>query len=201
MLNINQQSRQFNVYVVTSEAEFREVWNYEIKIFKNAAASVETAITWWRCYSKGLFVVKKEKEFLGYLAFWPLTKTAFEKFVDGKILEPDLSSDNIETNAPSAEISFWYIGSIALLKPKKNQRAVSALISKAIPVWLSSLNPSAQVHLCALANSNSGERLLKRFAFTKQVDEHESPHKQSVYIKQLSVTELNRLLKQTVSAR
>ena len=201
LLKMSLPDHQFKVGIAKSEAEFRETWNLEIVTFGTAAASIETALTLWNRYSKGLFVLRRDGELLGYIAFWPLTKTTFRDFLCGRRLEPQLSHQCIAPNAPSAPVSYWYVGSIALSTRFRKTRAIRELVSQAVISWLSSLNPDGEIHLCALAYSHEGvgEKMLRRFGFHKHADRSISPHKQSVYARISSVSGLSAEMKRVLS--
>lgn len=132
LLKMRAPDTQFKVGLATSEAEFREVWGVEIETFGAAAASLETALLWWKRYPKGLFVLKRDGELLGYIAFWPLTKTTSRDFLCGKRLEPQISHQCIAPNAPQALISYWYVGSIVLTTRFRKTRATYELVSQAV---------------------------------------------------------------------
>lgn len=172
----------FRVRAAETEADLREVWNIDVTSFSDHSVSFETGLAWWRKYRQGVYMLERDGEIVGYISFWPLTRQAFEDFVHGRRLEKAISARNIQPPAGGIE-TFWYIGSVMLKVRWRKTAAARILLREATNLWLASMTPDAIMHLCALAYSAEGEKLLRRVGFRCLCRAEESPHRLSVFLK------------------
>lgn len=176
-----------SVAPVSSEAELREVWRIDVSNFDDHFVPTDMGVNWWEKYPTGVYVLRKNGDLLGYVSFWPLSQKTFKEFVSGKRLETEISARCIVPPADTATETWWYIGSIALLARVRRTKAIKELVAKATMGWLSRLDPAGNIRVCALAYSQEGEKLLRRFGFCKFAEATESPHKLAVYVKESTV--------------
>lgn len=172
----------FLVRAAATEADLQEVWNIDVTSFSDHAVSFETGLAWWRKYRQGVYMLERDGEIVGYISLWPLTRQDFEDFVHGRRLEKEISARNIQPPAGCIE-TFWYIGSVMLKVRWRKTVAARLLLREATKLWLASMTPDAKLHLCALAYSEDGERLLRRFGFHCLRRAEESSHKLAVFLK------------------
>jgi len=172
-----------------TEAEVRDVWKIDLETFQEQAVPLETGISWWRKYSCGIYALFKNNILEGYISFWPLSKTAFFDFCDGKRKESEISNRNIIKPNNLTKETYWYLGSIVLKSRLRRTKIVSYLILESIHQWLNNFSLDSQINLCALAYSKEGEKLLQKFGFIKYSDGTQNVHKFSVYITKITPIE------------
>jgi len=189
-------SSEFNVTLAVSEAEAREVWRLDVANFNDHHVPLSIGVAWWKKFSSGLYVLKKDGKIFDYISFWPLAQKSFKEFVSGQRLETSITSRSICPPLASAQTTWWYIGSISLLARFQKTKAVRKLIFCAIDDWTSKLDPASTINVCALAYSDEGEKLLRKFGFHCFANANESPHKLPVYIYEASVNEFKQQFNQ-----
>jgi|GEM_PF-1690468 len=175
---------------VQTEAQLREVWEIDSDIF-NESVSLKAGISWWKKYSQGVYALYKGNVLQGYMSLWPLTKTAFHEFCEGKKKETDISSRNIIKKDNYTDTSYWYIGSIVLEPKMRRTAAFRYLVQQAMAQWLTNIDVKGRIKLCALAYTKMGENSLRKFGFSKFSDGSQNIHKHSVYVMETTHEELS----------
>lgn len=157
----------YEVKYVESESELKDLWEFDEECYGAENIPYERLFEWWQAYEKGIHLLKQNGKIIGAFGLWPLTKSAFDALVDGRMHEHDVGPKDIRPAHIKAGIRHWYIAGIVIRIHFRRTRALNYLLSVAIGRWLNEGNLASTIRLCALAYSPEGEALLRRLHFAK----------------------------------
>ena len=169
----------YKVKGVLDKSELKVVWNMAKHEFRASTIVFSTLRDRWLKHPESVIVLYKNNEICGYITIWPLYKKTYSEFVEGARLEDDLRRRNINPGHTRKQ-SHWYIGSILINSTFRRTKAAAALLN-GVQAIFNSFNLDETISVAALAYSNEGEKLLKKYGFNMLRDKDETIHDCPVY--------------------
>ncbi len=166
---------------IADEAELKELWEIDNEGYGDASIPFDTFIEWWRAYPSGLFALFEGSAIVGGFGLWPLRRTVFKEFAEGKRRERDIKARSLERNQGRTSLRNWYVSGIVLKTRFRKTKAIKMLLSGALSAWLKRIKNEQTLSICALAYSREGEAMLKRFGFHKYKDVTETVDRYPIY--------------------
>lgn len=123
--------------------------------------------TWWDAFPHGIRVAESpDGRILGAMSAWPLEAPAYEAVANGTLTEDRLTPEHFALSQRSRPR--WYISGIAAGPELRSApaRLVSFLADGLVALGHASCCDEPDI--CAVATSADGERMLRRFGFTRR---------------------------------
>lgn len=190
-------SDSFSVRPLTNEAELRELWEIDMESYGEASINLDTFRSWWRAYPRGVYVLFEGCTIVGAIGVWPLKRTPYIDLVEGKRRERELTHRSISRNGSS--LRHWYVSGIVLMKKYRKTNAVRILLLESLKNWLDIIQMESNLNICALAYSQDGELMLRRFGFHKYKNADETVDKYPIYaLMNTSIREFKKVVGRVV---
>jgi hypothetical protein len=144
---------------VETKEELRAIAALDEQIYGSDSIDYRGLLDWWNRY-KGVTLVLKDSEIIGGVGIWPLSKECFDGLAAGDMDETQIGAASIHDGADPAPRPYWYFGDIILLKKyRRSLKNLSLiLLQEATRDWIENGNLADEVHVCALAFKEKGER-------------------------------------------
>lgn len=121
---------------------------------------------WWHAFPIGVRILESaEGSIAGAMSAWPLRRAAYDAIVSGAITEDAITSADFDLAV--RERPRWYISGIAVAPAV---RALPRLLLAFFADGLAALGDASrcvQPDVCAVATSDEGARMLRRFGFAR----------------------------------
>jgi hypothetical protein len=127
---------------------------------------------WWRAFPAGVRIAEEpDGRIAGAMSGWPLRPDAYDAIVSGTMTEDALTPSHFDLHA--GERTRWYISGIAMTD---DLRARPLDLIAFLADGLAALGDESRClapDICAVATSEEGARMMRRFGFTRR---GETPH-------------------------
>jgi hypothetical protein len=172
--------RQYSVRLVKDESELQRVSVVDQLAYGEHSVSYEFLHALWKAYPRGLWGIWRGDEVIGAVEIWPLEKREFIDMSAGRRTEGSLNGASIDQ---SVKKQYWYVAGIFLVKGKRCSDAIRTLVSRCLTDWLASPDLAPSIDICAIAASERGANMLRRFGFQMAVGEQDSVHGARVFVR------------------
>jgi Acetyltransferase (GNAT) family len=183
---------------VSTEAELREVSELDAVAYGQDGITFEALRTWWKCYPRGVWALWADGRCVGGIGFWPMKIGPFRELTRGRRTEAEITANAFDRSPQRAH---WYIGGIFLQRKYQGTGAVLDLLRTAVSEWAASGDLTVQVEVAAIASSDDGEKLLRRFGFHMSASARESVHRHSVFLMPMTAPQALVLLTEAKHSR
>lgn len=165
---------------ISSEAELRDLWRVDCDGYGEASIPFETFCAWWRAYPAGLSALFRGHEIVGGIGIWPLRAAPYRDLLKGHRKERELSARSIESSGDASHVR-WYVSGVVLVPHLRGTGAIRTLLAEALREWLVQVGSAERISICALALSDEGEALLRRFGFRRYREPEDVPDHVPLY--------------------
>lgn len=150
---------------IRTEAELLNLWTIDNEAYGDGNITFDHFLALWNAFPAGLHVLFHENEIMGAMGLWPVTSAWAEQIKSAQLKEAELDPHAV-CEAGSRAACRWYITGLMLRAELIGAGgAVKTLLNGALGAWVNELQVDYPCEILALAYSNEGERLLRRFGF------------------------------------
>lgn len=168
----------FQVVLTTRKDEVETAFHFGSETYRRIGKadwypSLELVLEWWERYHDGVFrLCDRQDELWGYVSIWPIAESAFEALKAGTMSEGELTGASIQKHG-TGPFHYWYIADVCKRKkPPKfpvefSDYTTVFMIAESL-LQVAKMDALANsVEMLALAATAPGEKLLRKFGFTK----------------------------------
>lgn len=152
----------------------------------------------WRNKNKSILVclITSTQEVVGYFDVLPLTSTFMNNFLSGRMIEKEIRPSDILPRQHASRSRKLYLGGVAVRDPDMfiGRRHASILVWGLLKYIDTYYPPTVHRQLYALAATDEGERLLRRFGFCLKSSALERKDNHNLYMLDLSRETLDSVL-------
>lgn len=188
-----------------TDAYLDEAYHFGSAVYRsiNKHYPVESTVRRWRRkYQDAVYRAYDRRDHLwGYISVWPVSSDVFATLKSGGMPEDDLQESHIESKS-SAPFQYWYVADICRRRrpsaaPREfSDYLVSAMIEGALRCLAEGRQLAPTVELVSFPATTAGEQLLRRLGFTEVAPSVPSPRVKRVYVRTLTETSRQHLLKE-----
>jgi hypothetical protein len=144
---------------------------------------------WWKQYEHGIYVLTQESKIIGAIGIWPISQRTFKQVTEGKIDEQAIQVHKI-LKIFKARHKYWYFGDIVLDKEfQRKTIPLITLLDGTLRSWLWQEELDDDIELCAIAATDEGAKLLKKYNFECEL---ETPDQKKIYVYKSSLKKLKK---------
>ena len=160
----SKKKNEITIRHIETETDLKNLYKLDQEYYGDSNISYERLHEWWINNKKAISIAYSNDILFGALGIFPVTKKWINLFYNGKVGESSLDSNTI-MRATLRTCSDWYISGIVVRKSSKRPFIVAKLLKESSTFWLLNGNICYPINLWAIAFSNEGENLLKKFDF------------------------------------
>jgi hypothetical protein len=151
---------------ISSIEQLRELWMIDGEAYEDCLLPFDVFETWWRRYEPGMTQVRRDGELIASIGIFPISPEQYTQFTTGVIAEAELLPVTLEECEVSPQ-QYWYFSGVVLIPELRGKKKapLKLLLSVALEQWRTSGHIQYPVHNCAMAYSEEGEQMVKRFSF------------------------------------
>lgn len=152
-----------------TRAHLLEIAEMQKKYYKRDAVPLEKYQEWYDANPNGFYVVhwKKlndDKILVGHITFISIKKSLLDLYKKGRVLETDISGEDLYKPTDTTEIDNIYIESIIL--DKSHRSGAKLELYRLLPTMVERYAGTAQIdQVYAMAATEAGSKLIDRFGF------------------------------------
>lgn len=106
---------------------------------------------WWNAFPQGSIILKIDDKVVGGLTLYPLEKTTFEAFKNGRIKEEELLIDRTNRN-------HWHILDYIIVREHRNITNLMLLVTVALDYWYSFQSGHYPIQVVSTPCTPNGEK-------------------------------------------
>lgn len=197
--------RRFNVRVAKF-VDLPDIASLDVNEFHRSTVALEGLQKWFEAYPRGAFVLEdseaeETERIVGAFGLWPITQTTYNKIVQGKMDEDEITDSHIRPPAKRPRYKYWYLADIIVAhryrrKSLSKSRPGLLLLRESLVHWakFGDFHDEA-IEVCAIAAGEEGEgaKLLEDFGFVPAKARHgvsiKSKSGDTVYLRSISAAE------------
>jgi GNAT superfamily N-acetyltransferase len=176
-----------DVYAVTiqSEKELIELWEIDKQAYGDCSLAYEPFLKWWTRYPYGSRNLVFGGAIVASIGIYPLYQEQAEAFALGLIKESDLLPALL-SDCETVGACHWYCSGIVIAEEFQNKGLLKTLLSLGIEAWEATGHIKFPMTLYGLAEYEIGEKLLRRFGFSKVKEGSKMPDGCDLYKAQIT---------------
>ncbi|MFM8275883.1 MAG: hypothetical protein ACKN89_02635 [Cyanobium sp.] len=99
---------------VRDEQDYRDVWEWDEKVFGKFNLDFNDLLSWWQTYSHGTFIAEKLDRKLGYIGLWPLKSESFRKLREYRLKDSQLRDHDFHNDSDVSQCRTWYLSAVVI---------------------------------------------------------------------------------------
>lgn len=165
---------------IETEEELKNLWEIDKLAYGDCSLEFQPFLEWWTRYPYGSRNLMIEGQIVASIGIYPIAKEQAEAFVCGQIREADLIPVAL-SECEASGASNWYCSGIVIVPQLQNKGVLKTLLQIGIGSWESTGHIRYPLNLLGLAEYEIGEKLLKKFGFSKLMNRVEMPDNCDLY--------------------
>jgi hypothetical protein len=151
---------------IESEKDLIDLWEIDKQAYGDCSLAYEPFLEWWTRYPYGSRNLVFGGTVIASIGIYPLYQEQAEAFASGLIKESDLLP-SLLSDCEMMGADHWYCSGIVIAQEFQHKGLLKTLLSLGIGAWEATGHIKFPMTLYGLAEYEIGEKLLRKFGFSK----------------------------------